>query len=206
MNQQLSLDMRAVPTRFRTQADAVAWLKLQGYKISKASFSGHVKAGKIGTDGDGFFTSSALLGYAGVHLDPVVKIDDAKGREAAMAKMNADSELKAVRAERERLKLDQERGRLMLVEKHEEELAARALYFRNSLESFIDHEGAAFIDFVHGDQTMFAQLTHRWRLKMAELMDAWASGVDFAETVDIDSADIVDDVVTSEVMEDLPCN
>ena len=97
--------MSQAGTTFRTAADAVEWLKMQGYKISAPQFSRHFRAGKIARDGDGFFTASALLGYAAAQLQPVARIDDAESRRVALGQMRSDSELKTVRAARERLKL-----------------------------------------------------------------------------------------------------
>lgn len=173
---------------FKTQLDCVHWLEMQGFKISKSTFSLHVKSGKVATNAAGLFEASALLGYAAVHLTPTAKIEDAKARETAIVKISADSDLKTVRAERERLKLHREQGRLMPVTDHEKELSARALFFKAEIEGFIHRKSSELIAMVEGKQDRKLDLITWWNDATADWMDAWSRERDFADSADEDEA------------------
>lgn len=171
---------------FKTQLDCVQWLEIQGFKISKSTFSLHVKSGKVATNAAGLFEASALLGYAAVNLTPTVKIEDAKARETAIGKISADSDLKTVRTERERLKLHREQGRLMPVIVHKNELAARALFFKAEIEGFIHRKSSELIALVDGKHDRKMELINWWNDTTADWMDAWSRERDFADTADED--------------------
>ena len=183
--------MSQTATTFRTAADAVEWLKMQGYKISAPQFSRHFHAGKIARDGDGFFTAAALLGYAAAQLQPVARIDDAESRSVALGKMSADSELKTVRAARERLKLEKEQGKLMSVEVHEQDLAARAVFFKAEVQSFIHRKAGEIIALVGGREETVPELIAWWDDATADWMDAWSTEQEFV-TQDGDAAEDVE--------------
>lgn len=173
---------------FKTQLDCVQWLDMQGFKISRSTFSLHVKSGKVATNAAGLFETATLLGYAAVNLTPTVKIEDAKVRETAIGKISADSDLKTVRAERERLKLHREQGRLMPVLDHEKELSARALFFKAEIEGFIHRKSSELIAMVEGKQDRKLDLITWWNDATADWMDAWSRERDFADSADEDEA------------------
>ena len=176
-----------LPQVFRTATDAVAWLRRQGWKVSPQLFSNHWRAGKVPRGADGF-ESSALLGYAATNLKPLASASDAEAREAAIGKLSADGQLKAIRAERERLKLDRDRGLLMPVARHEAELAARAVFFRAEIESFIVSRAGEMIGLVHGDESLREELIAWWEDATASWLDAYARDRDFLLPGDDDDA------------------
>lgn len=164
---------------FKTAIDAVQWLKMQGFKASAAQFSRHFRAGRIARNEEGLFTASALLGYAAVCLQPVARIDDAESRSVALGKMSADSELKSVRAARERLKLEKEQGKLMSVEVHEQDLAARAVFFKSEVESFIHRKAGEIIALVGGREGAVPELVAWWEEATADWFDAFSQESSF---------------------------
>lgn len=174
--------------QFKTQLDAVQYLAMQGYKVSRSTFNRHVQQHKVASTEEGFFETSALLGYAGVHLTPTARVEDAAAREAAVSQASADADWKKVRAERERLKLKKESGQLMPVAQHEDELAARALFFRSEIEGFIYRKGAAIIGLVGGSQDNLQRLILWWEEATADWMDAWSKDREFATDGDEDEA------------------
>ncbi len=167
-----------IPQAFRTATEAVAWLRKQGWKVSPQLFSNHWRAGKIPRSENGF-ESSALLGYAATNLRPLASASDAEAREAAIGKLSADGQLKAIRAERERLKLEKDRGLLMPVARHEAELAARAVFFRAEVESFIVSHAGEMISLVHGDESLREELVAWWEEATAAWLDAYARDREF---------------------------
>ncbi len=171
-------------TRFRTQKEAVAWLRGQGWEISEPSFSRHKKEGRISTDAEGWFTVDGLRAFASAALARTAVVEDAQSRAAALEKMNADSELKSVKAARERLKLEREQGSLMPRAEHEAGLAARAVFFRSEIESFIFRKGGELIEVTGGKEENFQELIAWWRRETADWMDAWAQDREFLQEED----------------------
>lgn len=104
-------DVPAAVRMFRTQLAAVAWLQASGYRVSKSLFSQHVRKGLIACNAAGLFEVPALLGYAAVNLTPTARIEDAQA--AAVGRLSADADWRAVKAERERIKLQKESGLVM---------------------------------------------------------------------------------------------
>lgn len=174
-----------VLTSVKTQLDAVAFLQNAGFKISKTSFSRDLKEGKIATNAQGRFEKTALLAYAGASREPVaVEKNNALG-DAATQRYSADAELKKYQAERTRLKLEKEQGLLMSRAQHERDLAARALFFKNEVRTFIRLHGHAIISLVGGDAARAASLTHWWDEATADWLHAWSQERTFA----VDSSD-----------------
>lgn len=65
------------PSRvYKTQLDAVAYLKDAGYKCSKSQFNRDVKARKVPRTPEGWFDETALLGYANANLTPAGQVAD----------------------------------------------------------------------------------------------------------------------------------
>lgn len=177
---------------FRTQLDAVAWLQAFGYRVSKSLFNQHFKRGLIARNGGGLFEAAALLGYAAVHLTPTARIEDAQARAAAVDRLDSDADWRAVKAARERIKLEKESGRLMPVREHEDELVARAVFFRAEIEGFIHRAGARIIDVVHGDQDLLQDLILWWNEATADWMDAWSREREFMGDEDTGASHAVD--------------
>lgn len=177
---------------FRTQLDAVAWLQASGYRVSKSLFNQHFKKGLIARNGAGLFEVAALLGYAAVHLTPTARIEDAQARAAVVDRLDADADWRAVKAARERIKLGKESGQLMPVREHEDELVARAVFFRAEIEGFIHRAGARIIDVVRGDQDRLQDLILWWDESTADWMDAWTKEREFTVQEDTGASHAAD--------------
>ena len=115
---------------------------------------------------------------------PVARIEDKESRGTVLAKTQADADLKSVRAERERLRLAKEQGKLMPISRHEEELAARALFFKREIVSFVQRKGAELIEVVHGQEGDLDALVAWWEDATADWMDAWSRDGTFAVAED----------------------
>jgi len=165
--------------KFRTAKEAASWLRIRGYKVSDGLFSQHKKAGYIPRGDDGTYSQDTLLGYAAAHLQLTAKIEDREARAAAVEKLSADSVLKAVRAERERLRLERERGSLMPVADHESDLAARAVFFKSEIESFILRKAIDIIRLTGGREDSRDDLILWWETATAEWLDAYSADRDF---------------------------
>lgn len=164
---------------FKTQLAAVAWLQASGYRVSKSLFSQHVRKGLIASNTAGLFEVPALLGYAAVNLTPTARIKDAQAQAAAVGRLSADADWRAVKAERERIKLQKESGQVMPVREHEDELVARAVFFKAEIDGFIHRAGPRIIDLVHGNPDSLQDLIIWWADATADWMDAWSMEREF---------------------------
>lgn len=176
------LDRAAAPGPglvFATQLEALDYLQGQGYKVSKSKFNRDKAKGLVPTTAEGFFEANGLMGYAKVHCPVRERADDAAAGQAALERLKADAEYKRVMAERGRLKMEQEQGRLIAREDHERDLAARAAFFRREMETFGPRLGPQIILAVGGDDGRLPEFLALWRDEVETLMDAWAQDRDF---------------------------
>lgn len=162
---------------YKTQLDAVAYLKDAGYKCSKSQFNRDVKARKVPRTPEGWFDETALLGYANANLKPAGQVADRQLADATTSRLSADAQLKRYQAERARLKLEKEQGLLMPRAEHERDLGARALFFRNEVRNFIHLHGATLIHLVGGDEGRCASwCSGGWRPRRSGWMPGAARG------------------------------
>ncbi|MDR2051122.1 MAG: hypothetical protein LBQ63_05050 [Deltaproteobacteria bacterium] len=164
---------------YKTQLDAVAYLRDAGFKISKSQFNRDVKARRMPTNADGHFEEPALLGYAAVCLAPAAQLENRAMAEATAGRLSADAELKTYQAARHKLKLEKEQGLLMPRADHERDLAARALFFKKEVENFIHLHGPGIIHLVGGEENRLPELVAHWEKVTADWMNAWAGEREF---------------------------
>lgn len=164
----------------KTQLDAVKFLQDQGFKVSKSKFGRDVNEGKAATTVEGFFEDGALLAYASLHLTPLAKAENRALTDATVNRVSADADLKRLTAERARLKLEREQGLLMPRAQYEEDLAARAMFFKSEVDSFGFRKAGEIIALVNGDESKLPDLLKWWAKQTADWMDAWASDRQFA--------------------------
>ena len=181
MSSSVQFELSSAPaTRvYKTQLDAVAFLKDRGFKVSKSALNRDLKAGKISTDFNGHFEESSLLAYALALKEPTAQVENKALSSATTERLSADAQLKTYQAERQKLKLEKEQGLLMPRADHERALAARALFFRNEVQNFIHLHGASIIHLVGGDELKLPDLVGFWGEKTSVWMDAWASNREF---------------------------
>lgn len=163
----------------KTQLDAVEFLQNQGFKVSKSKFGRDVNDGKVATTVEGFFEDGALLAYASLHLTPLAKAENRALTDATVNRVSADADLKRLTAERTRLKLEKEQGLLMPRAQYEEDLAARAMFFKSEVDSFGFRKAGEIITLVNGDERRMADLLKWWAAETADWMDAWSSEREF---------------------------
>lgn len=163
---------------FKTQLNAVDFLRDSGFKISKSQFNRDVAARKVSKAETGF-EEGALLAYAAANLTPLIQHENKALSNATVDRISADTELKRYTAERTRLKLEKEMGMLMPRTEHEEALSARALFFKSEIESFGYRKAGEIIALVDGDDSKLEALLEWWNLETADWMDAWDSDREF---------------------------
>ena len=198
MSDQPLLDVQPAPGRiYKTQLDAVAFLKDRGFKVSKSSFGRDLKAGKISTDSNGHFEENALLAYAVALKEPTATVENKALSSATTERLSADAELKKYQAERQKLKLEQEQGKLMPKAEYERNLAARALFFKNEVRNFIHLHGAGMIHLAGGDESKLPVLVRFWEEKTAVWMDTWSQEREFSVTGSDDLGESAEDDAAS---------
>ena len=163
---------------FKTQLNAVDFLRDSGFKISKSQFNRVVAARNVSKAETGF-EEGALLAYAAANLTPLTQHENKALSNATVDRISADTELKRYTAERTRLKLEKEMGMLMPRTEHEEALSARALFFKSEIESFGYRKAGEIIALVDGDDSKLEALLEWWNRETADWMDAWDSDREF---------------------------
>ncbi len=163
----------------KTQLDAVKFIQDQGFKLSKSKFGRDVNDRKVATNAEGQFEDGALLAYAAAHLTPAAQAENRALTDATVNRVAADADLKRFTADRARLKLEKEQGLLMPRSQHEEDLAARAMFFKSEVDSFGFRKAGEIITLVKGDERLMADLLKWWAAETADWMDAWSSEREF---------------------------
>ena len=180
----------AAPGRiYKTQLDAVAFLRDRGYKVSKSALNRDLKAGRISTDTNGHFEENSLLAYAVALKAPTATVEHKALTSATTDRLSADAELKKYQSERLKLKLEKEQGKLMPKSEYERNLAARALFFKSEVRNFIHLHGAAMIHLTGGDEGRLPALVRYWEEKTAIWMDTWSQDREFVVDTDEESED-----------------
>lgn len=169
----------------KTQLDAVKFLQDQGFKLSKSKFGRDVNDRKVATNAEGQFEDGALLAYAAAHLTPAAQAENRALTDATVNRVTADADLKRFTADRARLKLEKEQGLLMPRAQYEEDLAARAMFFKSEVDSFGFRKAGEIIALVNGDEGKLPDLLKWWAAQTADWMDAWASDRQFAVSEDV---------------------
>lgn len=163
----------------KTQKECVEFLTNSGFKVSTSQFNRDVLAGKVSKAPDGY-EDGALLAYAAVHLKPLARQESRELTDVTVSRLSADAENKKVNAERNRLKLEREKGLLMPRSEFEENMAARALFFKNEIENFGLRKAGEIIELVCGDPARQELFMDWWREETADWMDAWSSEMNFS--------------------------
>ena len=171
-----------------------------GWRVGKNTVARHVSAGKLRPRRGGGFSRRTVDQYAAVNLVRLVDSGRDQDRTADPDQAQGAAELKAlkqadlleVQAERQRIRLEQERGGLVPRADVERELGARAQAFRFGLESFM-HRAAKSVSALFGaDQRAAEELTQlargsetpvqsvmSWAQKREpELVDLWSMEVE----------------------------
>ncbi len=171
---------------FKSQIAAVRYLQSQGYKIQRTKMSDDVRLGKVPTNADGQFEAATLLAYAAANLEPVAKVENQAVLESTVSRQTADANLKHYQAERTKLKLEKELGSLIPKAEHEQDLAARALFFRNEVRNFIHLYGGEIVHLVGGQESRLRDLVEWWAEKTGIWMDTWSQEREFLVPDDAD--------------------
>lgn len=174
---------------FKTQREALEYLKEQGFKVEKSTVSNAVRAGLLPRNAAGMYEASVLMAYAAAKLTPLAKIENKALAEAHASRQSNDAELKHYQAQRTKLKLEKELGMLMPKADHERDLSARALFFKNEVRNFVHLYGPEMIIFVGGNESKLRDLVRWWDEKTGIWMDAWAQEREFLVADDDAEAD-----------------
>lgn len=180
----------AVSMLRKTQKGCVEFLINAGFKVSTSQFNRDVLAGKVAKTPEGYEEGS-LLAYAAAHLKPLARQECRELTDVTVSRLTADAENKKINAERNRLKLEQEKGLLMPRGEFEENMAARAMFFRNEIENFGIRKAGEIIELVRGDPALQDAFLDWWREETADWMDAWSGDRQFGGPDDDDGPEAV---------------
>lgn len=171
---------------YKSQIDTVAFLEGRGYKISKSSFNRDVKKNIVSTTDEGHFEENSLLAYAMAFKTPTGSHEDKKLTHATKDKISHEARLKKFQTDRLQIKLEKEQGKIISRSRHEQELGARALFFKREIENFIHLYGPGIIHIVGGDEEKLPILTAHWDEITADWMNIWSNERQFVASSDIE--------------------
>lgn len=172
---------------FKTQADAVAFLTGQGFKVGKSKFNNDVRGWLVSTNADGHFEEGPLLAYAALHLTAKAKAEDAQRQRAHVEKLSADQALKITMNERLQHKLAVERGEVIARSDHERELATRSMFFRADLLTLARELASQLVVTLGVDESNIKRVHLMLEEALLARMDFWSSDREFIIPLDQES-------------------
>ncbi|MEN6374601.1 MAG: hypothetical protein ABFD75_07460 [Smithella sp.] len=173
-----------------------AFLKSQGWKVSKSTVYEHSKARKIRPHADGLFYLADIEAYASTYLKkkdvPLTQTSDAiqlRRNEAEARKMEAQAQHWEVKAK-------VLSGAYVERETFERALAQRAMLFKYDLESFARSKAPEICRLVNGNNDLIPELVEHLLEQFAIFLNRYAEEREFvvptpknAMLDDIDGAD-----------------
>ncbi|NDV20015.1 hypothetical protein GO013_11335 [Pseudodesulfovibrio sp. JC047] len=137
---------------FRTQTEAWQFLDGEGFKSNSSSFGRHCQAGLVGKNTDGAFEAEALLTYARAKLNRKTsgKKVTQEEKDRDVRKKEAEINLTEFKAERERIKLEKEQGKLIERNHVQREIGARAGVLSSMFKSEVQKRGRELVETVEG--------------------------------------------------------
>lgn len=174
-----AVEAHAAVRVYKTQRAAVEFLKNSGWKIEKSKFNSDVKTGKVSRNAEGHYEEVSLLAYAPVHLQPLSSVEDRAANEATLQRLTAEADLKAIMAKRQRILLEKDQGKFIPKSEYEAALAARAQFFKNSLENFCYDVAADLIMAAGGNESNLEKVQRFLLKKVADMLDAYAEDREF---------------------------
>ncbi len=163
--------------RLDTLADALAYLKNEGWRSTRTSLYRHQKEGKIRPRSDGTYLQSDVDKYARTWLKQSStgqrineRIEDLQRKKLEMELKNLD-----ISIERNKFNFDKEQGRYLPREQMEIELATRAGILDAGLKHWIQSRAAEWIRTVNGDMKRIADLINLLNRDLDEHINTYAS-------------------------------
>lgn len=165
----------------KNKADILRFLRANGWEIRRDTFYRHCKTGKLNKNRSGVYTLRGVKKYAETWL---VRTDTGKtvnqeGNELLTRKTEKEIERIDTVTQRERFRLDVDRGKYILRSDVESELAGRAIVLDNGLTYLIQSSAAEIIALVGGDQTRSGELVAFLNEKKDLLMNKYATMSEF---------------------------
>lgn len=191
---------------FRNLKQAAAYLREEGYKISKTQIYCHAREQKVKPREDGKFYKIDVQLYADQYL---------KNRNAVQRPHSIDEELRRRRNEAEaakleaqarhwQLKTDVAAGKFVPAASFERELSYRAMIFKNDLETLARSRSPEICRLVGGDNDHIPTLTEYLLAQFAIFLNRYSEPREFHVPVSMNyseaskAADVTDSLFTME--------
>jgi len=158
------------------------WLKHHGWKVSKSKLYADAKTGKIIPDSDGAYPIRSVEKYAGQHLRQKGALGKRDEALSSIAEQKARAEADKLRSQADMaaIKLKIAQGQYVEKEYFDRELAKRAAFFRNDLETFCRSRSSAIIAFVEGDHNKAPDLIQYLLECMEEFFGRYVENREFS--------------------------
>ncbi len=156
---------------FRTRADVLRHLEAEGWKVSKSKLYRDVDDKLLQPEADGCFSLRAVEAYAESYLQYGGATEDDKGDEREAREVRLERERLKARAaeldiELKEIRVNQEKGRLIEVDVHNQHMGAAAAILRDSQVTFFETRTKEIIYRCGGDPSREAE-TKNWLLEVS---------------------------------------
>lgn len=194
---------------FRNLLCVVAYLRAQGWKVSKSTVYEHGRGKKIKPREDGYFYLSDVEVYAGNYLNKKNAPQTTQKSDVIQQRRNeAEARKLEAQANHWEIKSKVESGAYVERGAFEHALAQRAMIFKNDLESFARSHAPGICNLVKGSDTLIPKLTEYLLDEFATFLDRYSQDREFiilspinAKKDDIDSIEGDDDEDNADILD-----
>ena len=167
------------PVTFDSLLKVLAYLKADGWKVSKSTLYNHRRQGRIKPDSDGHYPLKSVLRYANAHLPRQTTLKRLADEELQRRKAEAELEKIEEQTRLARLRRQVEEGKYILRSDFELELAARAAVFYAGLMQMAQQKAGKWIQLVEGNTKRIPDLIQAIKLSIEELLNEYATTREF---------------------------
>jgi len=167
------------PQDFRSMLEVTAWLKDNGWKVTKSTVHRHVQQGKLRPDESGRFPVASVRKYAATFLslkETLQKLDD---EDLNRRKLKCEIERIQEQTRRERLRREIEESKYFPRDRFELELAARAAVIDTLRRNAILSDSAEIVAIVAGDPRRIPDLIQFLLARHDDEMNQYATMKEF---------------------------
>lgn len=168
-------------TSFPNRLAVLAWLKGNGWKISKSGIYTHCQEGKLRPDPDGTYTLTAVERYARTFLKRLSTGQKIKPELDKLQRDKAEAETKRATAQAEHweLKIKIAKGLYVEYAQYEQDLAARITILKSDMENFARSSAGEIIQCVGGDPSKIPDLIDMLLARVRSWLGRYAEDKEF---------------------------
>jgi hypothetical protein len=168
----------------KNKADVYRYLRETGWQVSERTFYRHVSDGKLKKNRDGLYTAAAVKKYAETwSTRPSGKTVVEEEENLAAMKTRAEIDRIKTTQQREQFRLDVEKGKYLLRDTVDMELAGRAVALEAGFDHLIYTRAAEWIALVGGTQDKTDLLIASLMAVKNEWLGSYAAPMEYSVTM-----------------------